>query len=310
MVKHFEFDEELKLLHSEVSSISELMEEIRREWCNTNLKDCPEADKISQCIMQMITLKIQSVLQLSNGVPLPSYQPQPIFLDSASIVALLRCIYEEVFIFHNIFATESGMEKSILIDLWKIKGLNNMIFEGDDQSINFDGKKEILDKYYEAIERNKEKIDLLKVDIDTILLQMDITVDAANKVRNYMNKGKRSIKGYKFKKENGRVIDFTKIDFAVSPEEVFASKKLNPLYRFLSVHSHPSYMGVEQFGQIYNTKNDVKLLKMTFRGICVMASIFINDFCKTVTNGNKISERIPERIKHKLSSFSQVDKKN
>ena len=61
MVKHFVFTEEMKLLLSEGVSMTELMEEIRREWCKQNLKDCSESDNISQCIMQMIVLKIKAL---------------------------------------------------------------------------------------------------------------------------------------------------------------------------------------------------------------------------------------------------------
>lgn len=307
MIKHFEFDDKLKFLLSEVASMSELMEEIRREWCKQSLEDSSEADRISQCIMQMMTLKIQSVLKLSNGVSLPAYVPKPIFLDSASIVALLRCIYEEVFIFHNIFATESGIERSILINIWKIKGLNNKIFEESDESMKFEGNKEILQQYSESIKNTEDKVAAIKTEIEKMICQIDITEDAAKQVRYHMNKEKRSIKGYKFDRENGKIVSFTKIDFAVSPEEVFGTKKLTPLYRLLSLHSHPSYMGVEQFGQMYNSGRDIELLRMVLRGICVMSSIFINDFCKAVKNGHSITQRFPYNIHHKLSLYSHVD---
>lgn len=308
MIKHFKEDEEMKMLLYEGASMCELMETIRFEWCKHYYERYSEADNISQCIMQMIELKIQSILKLCEGVPLPSYQPAPVFLDSASIIALLRCIYEEVFIFHNLFATErNDAEKAIVLNLWKIKGINNQIFEEDDKSIDFKGKEDMLEQYASKIEKKKEQVESLKSEIEYLLEQLEITDKTINEIRFQLNHQKRSIKGYEFVKDGNNIVDFILIDLAASPEKIFGTKKLNPLYRLLSAHSHPTYMGVFKFGVMYNTGGDIQLLKMALRGICVMSAIFINDFLSSVINGHKIKEQLPGSIKRKLDFYPQVE---
>jgi len=309
MVKHFVFTEEMKLLLSEGVSMTELMEEIRREWCKQNLKDCSESDNISQCIMQMMVLKIQSIIKLCEGVPCPSYTPQPLFLDSSSIVSLLRCLYEEVFIFHNVFATErSCKEKTIILNLWKIKGLNNKILSENDlfEETETEEKKAFLNEYGSKIERTKMQVEQLKEEINALCGQMDITPKAIEQIQDNIKHQKRSIKGYEFIKDGSRIIAFKHIDFACSPEKVFGTKKLNPFYQLLSAHSHPSYMGITGFGTMYNNGGDIRLLKMVIRGICILSAIVITDFCKTVKNGQAINERIPQRIKDKLIAYTKV----
>lgn len=309
MEKHVVLTAEMKSLLSEGLSMTELMEEIRQEWCKQNLKDCSESDNISQCIIQMIVLKIQSIIKLCEGVPYPSYIPQPIFLDSSSIVSLLRCLYEDVFIFHNVFATErSSLENSIIINLWKIKGLNNKILYEDDlfKKDEREAKKAFQNIYGKKIEKTKKHVEQLKEEINTLCMQMDITPEAIIQIKDSIEKQKKSIKGYEFIKDGSRIIEFKCINFAVSPEKVFGTKKLNPLYQLLSAHSHPSYMGVTEFGTMYNNGGDIRLLKMVLRGICILSAIVIIDFCKTVKNGNTINERIPQRIKDKLLAYSKV----
>lgn len=309
MVKHFEFTEEIKSLLSDVMSMAELMEEIRREWCKQNLKDCSEADKISQCIMQMIVLKIQSIIKLCEGVPYPSYTPQPIFLDSSSIVSLLRCFYEEVFMFHNLFATErSSKENTIILNIWKIKGLNNQIYSENDLFIETETKEKrtFLKEYGSIIERTKIQVEQLKEEINTLCAQMDISGKAVEQIQENIKHQKRSIKGYEFIKNGRKIIEFRRIDFACSPERIFGTKKLNSFYQLLSAHSHPSFMGITKFGTMYNNGGDIRLLKMALKGICILSAIVITDFCKTVKNGQVINDRIPQLIKDKLMAYTKL----
>lgn len=306
MIKHFELDDKMRVLLFEGASMAELMEEIRREWSKQNITDCSVEDKMSQCIMQMVTLKIQSILKLCEGVPMPSYIPEPVFLDSASIVALLRCIYEEVFIFHNIFATEQGLEKTVLVDLWKIKGLNNQIFEENDVSTDLCNGDSYLKKFDVPIEEKKKQVADLKCEIEQLCEQLDITDDALKKIYTQTVKQKRSIKGYEFVKKDGKIVDFILVDLAKFPEKLFGIKKLNALYRLLSTHSHPTYAGLVKFGTMYNNGGDLQLLKLAIESICILTAIFINDFLDTVKNGNTIRERLTFENKRKLNVYPKV----
>ena len=152
----------------------------------------------------MMVLKIQSIIKLCEGVPCPSYTPQPLFLDSSSIVSLLRCLYEEVFIFHNVFATErSCKEKTIILNLWKIKGLNNKILSENDlfEETETEEKKAFLNEYGSKIERTKMQVEQLKEEINALCAQMDITPKAIEQIQDNIKHQKRSIKGYEFIKD-------------------------------------------------------------------------------------------------------------
>jgi hypothetical protein len=307
MIKHFELDDKMRVLLYEGASMAGLMEDIRREWSKQNITDCSVEDKISQCIMQMVILKIQSILKLCEGVPMPSYSPELVFLDSASIVALLRCIYEEVFIFHSIFATEHGLEKTILVDLWKIKGLNNQIFEENDVSTDSCDGESYLKKFEVQIGEKKKQVADLKCEIERLCEKLDITDDALEKICAQTVKQKRSIKGYELVKKDGKIVDFILVDLAVSPEKLFGIKKLNALYRLLSTHSHPTYAGLVKFGTMYNAGEDLQLLKLAIESICVLSAIFINDFLDTVKNGDTIRERLTVENKRKLVVYPIVN---
>ena len=105
-----------------------------------------------------------------------------------------------------------------------------------------------------------------------------------------------NIKGYKFLKDEtgSRITELKGISF--QEEEILCEGNI-PIYGFLSMHAHPSYLGVLQFGQIYNKNEDKKLLETILLSASKLASKFAIDFRDNVIGGKETFEKLSEEEK-------------
>ena len=73
-----------------------------------------------------------------------------------------------------------------------------------------------------------------------------------------------------------------------------------PLYRFLSIHGHPSFLGVLQFGQMFNTNDDIKFQRILLIIASKLASIVAIDFRDNIIGAKEIYDNLPETEKKNI----------
>lgn len=262
-------------------------------------KNVSEADAISQCILQIAVCKIRTLMSMCEGISLNPNELSTKVLDIPSMISVLRSLYELTFVFHNIYAEQdTKTERDIVLYLWKIRGLNNR------QNL------ENVHPQYKAKEENeKKKIKELQGKIFALAKELKLPQDIISQLRNVVTSSSVDIKGYKFKKDkNSNVISFKSIRFNDGIEE-FLDKSVAPIYRFLSIQGHPSYLGVLQFGQMFDKGEDIKFLKTILACASNLASTLAIDFRDNVTGAKCIFDALSEREKNIIEVCYDCKKK-
>ena len=112
------------------------------------------------------------------------------------------------------------------------------------------------------------------------LEELDITENAKQSFHKEISKSDTSIKGYKFIKDaqTQQIKEFKILSFSTSPKEVFPKEDLTILYGFLSSQSHPSFLRILQFGQMYNSDEYKERALTILNSICKFQAY--SSFCR------------------------------
>lgn len=241
-----------------------------------------EKDAVAQCLLQIILCNTKSILHLFNGLEIIPNNDTRI-IDPVSMVSILRTIYERTYIFHNIFVQpESLEERTILFNLWQIRGFNNR------QNI-----KHTPSKYKEKKVKEKQQIIELRKDALRCLNLLRITENSKETIIKELECDLPNIKGYCFvKNKDGIITEFKSISLTVSPVLLFNDERLAGLYTLFSMHSHPSFLGVPQFGQMFNEDTDKDLQITILESLLIFHSKFIEDFTTIVEGAKDIMNKI------------------
>lgn len=245
---------------------------------------------IAQCILQMAICKTRSLLQLSHGISIAPNRMDIILFDPTSMFSLLRSLYELVFTFRNIYImTETEGERQILLYIWKICGLNNR----QKESALPKGPNQ---EYYEKQKKEAKDIEIMKQEISSILAALNIKKSAKKDIERTLNeiitKKSTSIKGYKFDKEVSCITAFRKISLTSSPQYIYKDPQLGIIYTIFSMHTHPSYLSILQFGQMYKDEQYKKQLKEVLTSACILNAHLIQDFCNFIPECQKYYEQM------------------
>ena len=247
-------------------------------------KNVSEADIISQCILQIAVLKVRTLLYMSEGISLNPNELPTKELDIPSMFSVLRSLYELAFVFHNIYAEQdTKTERDLVLYLWKIRGLNNR------QNLK------CVPSQYEAREENEKIIiDELIKKIYALAEKLKLPQNIMLQLKKVVTSSSVDIKGYKFKKDDDmNIMSFDSISFEKGIESFLGGFQI-PLYRFLSIQAHPSYLGILQFGQMYNSNKDVEYLKTILTSASNVASTIAIDFRDNIIGANEIFKVLPE----------------
>lgn len=252
-----------------------------------------EAEAISQCILQISVRKIRTLLAMCEGVLLIPNELSTKALDIPSMCSVLRSLCELAFMFHNIYAEQdTKAERDLVLCLWKISGLNNR------QNL-----KCIPSQYKTKEENEKEQIKKLKEKIFVLAGELKLPRRFMLELEGMLRSSSVEIKGYKFKKdEESNVTSFESIRFAQGIEALLGEHSA-PLYRFLSMQAHPSYLGVLQFGQMFNQNEDTKYLKTILTSASIFASTVALDFRDNIAGAKDAFDALPERERHLVINF-------
>lgn len=269
---------------------------IMRKWREDHSEQRDMNDDMSHCMLQMMMTKLRSLQVLAKGLPVLPHNPySTIIMDIPSMASIVRGIYEMAFIYHNIFiSTENEQERDILLTLWKIRGFNNRQNLNPPENI-----------YIKKEEDEKTYIESLRHEIVIVLDNMNITPSAKKDIEKASNKNISNICGYKFEKKDSVIVSFKSVPFS-NCEALFSYNNFNALYPYFSSHSHPSYLGVLQFGQMFNAEADKDMAKTIIISACICASKFTKDFCDVVADGEKYFKEHTKDLISTISLFSMI----
>ena len=264
--------DEVQSLYSDANYKAQILDKTRYVWCKHIHYNVSESDRLPLTFVNMMVLKALSLLKLFEGVKIPSCGEDVLVVDTESAITLLRGIYEQTIIFRNLFVyPATDVEKMILLNLWKIKGLRNR------QNL-----ENMPRNYGKLVERDAEEISKLKKAILDLPEQV-INQSGIKAIEKYLNKyhGIDTLfAGYMFEKDGSTIKGGHSISFTEAPKEFLHCDELNVvLYRLLSLHSHSSYLSVLQFQEVRQLNDYWDYATLVLRGFCLMMDIFISDFC-------------------------------
>ena len=269
---------------------------IWKQWREDHDKEYTDVDAISQCMLQMMMLKLRTLEQMIQGVSIKPGKIDGIrILDTSSMSAIIREMYELAFIYHNIFVVpDTEEERKILINIWKIRGLNNRVNLPSPQS------------YEKNIEDDKQGIMEYRKIIFEILGSIESTSSARKKIMQAANKDKPNLNGFKFIKNNdGVILGFEPVPFS-DVNALFPNRQYEALYPFLSANSHPSFLGVLQFGQMYNANQDKETASLFAQTACICAAKMTKDVCNVITGGTEIKMGMSANESEAINMFGDI----
>lgn len=254
--------------------------EVILQWKKENPNAC-EADCISQCNLQMATSTVESILSLANGIHWGMHQT--ILIDTNACASLVRSLYERAFIYRNIFITTDNLEeRNLLLYIWEIRGLNNRL-----------NLKNVPEQFNANQENDRLEVFKLRKRLYELVEKMDTTKNSREQISNAINKNTAQIKGFRFIKEDGKIIKFENISLEESTKHFFDDANMRDCYTYLSLTSHPSYLGLLQFGIRYKDRNDENELIYIYLSLTYhLLSEIALDFCKATTNAKKFYDKL------------------
>lgn len=281
-------DEQIKIMGNCLKIVCDGLFHLYYGWRRSKEKeDVPESDAIAQCILQMVVCRIRTLLIMCDGINVRPEKDTIRILDIPSLISVLRSLYEMVFVFHNIYAEqETKEERDIVLYIWEIRGLNNR------QNMPI-----VPLSFKEKEEEEKKQIEDLKSRIICIATNLDMSDEIRKQLINVASIKTVEIKGYRFKKdgENKRIIAFKDYRYEEGAETLLRTDA--PTYRFLSIHGHPSYLGVLQFGQMFNSETDKNFLRTILTCACKLASTIAIDYREHIDGADDVFSQLNENEK-------------
>ena len=270
-------------LKSYIKKISDNIFDLYYAWRRFyDNKPVEEADAIAQCMMQMMVCKINSILELAEGVNIIPSNKKFKVLDVQSVASVVRSMYELSFVFHNIFITQtSKYERDVALYLWEIRGMNNR------QTL-----KQVPEEFKQQQNEEHNQIEDIKSKIKGVVSNLNMTSKVKNTIFRCMNNTTINVEGYVFSKdENGCINEFGRISLS---DPNFGLLIINnpDVYKFLSFQTHPSYLGVLQFGQMFNNNDDVHILRTLFLLAILTSARMYNDFIESVDGAKEVLKNL------------------
>jgi hypothetical protein len=287
-------DNQIPIFSEVLTGVGNCMLNLHYSWRRfVETKEVDEADAIAQCMLQMMICKVRSVTNLSEGIVIIPDKPSLRILDIPTIASVVRNMYEMAFVFHNIFVEQpSKEERDIILYLWEIKGLNNR-----------QGLHLVPDEYKNREADEKRQIDELRNKIIASIDKINTSDQVKKDVLHVIDTKGTNIKGYTFEKDGtGRIVSFKDVRFDAGYESL--QKYIHPdAYRFLSFITHPSYISVLQFGQMFNGNEDKAHLRTLLALAALLASHMCFDFVRSVTDAQMVYDALDDEGKRIIETW-------
>lgn len=274
-------DELLNIMRKEVEHGCKIIFNLSYNW-RLKYKNTNEKENFAFYMFQQQLANIKSILELSMGIDIYPGQTENKVIEPTSIISVVRSVYERMFIFHCIYVLpETREEQDIFFYIWLIKGLKNR------QNI------EATEQYKEKQLKEKEEIENEIEKIQIITNSLNIKRKAKEKILKIANDKDLTPKGYKFiKNSNNKIVGIKIISLSGASNELFG-KNFPPIYRFFSMHTHPSYLGTLQFSQLFDGKEDKSFMLILLKSIALFQGKIIHDFVSTIEGAKEIYNNLP-----------------
>lgn len=285
------FDATITQTQQCLNKICDIAFEMWYKWRGSLTEKMSESADIAQCILQMMIAKGRSINKLSEGIHIGAVPDgKKINVpDSITIYSVYRAMFEQLFVFKNIFIMPRYEEEHmILLRIWQICGLNNRTKE---YYVSSDTSKETINKTKEKIRRERDLIEKKVEEIGGYIQSLEgkgvkITDQGKKIIRDAVKSNMYS--GFHFKHDAfGNIKSFKNIKFKEAGQYIFSKKQFQSLYPHLSSKAHPSFLGLLQFGQLYGSEAEISFLREPLTAACIYLSLSIQYFIQFVPSSKK-----------------------
>lgn len=260
------------ILKRTLNEISAIMYKIYVEWKIKQENPLTDVERIAETMYRMMIFKAKSIGQMSEGIVIVSTQ-KDLVVDPSTIYPVLRSMYELLFLFRCMYVcTRSDVERAILLKIWNIRGNNNYIQISDVE----------LDEKYQRIKTQKKvENERLKNEVRELMYKLNLPQKIKKSIEHCIEIEKPILKGFTFlhSDDYDLITDFKGLDFSNPIFGVELSGE-SYIYSHYSAHSHPSFLGVHHFEEMYYSENEDLFMKEILEATCIYLVRFMTDFCK------------------------------
>ena len=287
--------DQLRLLLKEMS---ETLFHIYIDWFRTFRRPLTECEIMATNIYRMMVWKAKTILLLSNGIEILPTQKE-IIANPSNMYPVLRSMYEMLFLFRCIYvSSRNDDERELLLKVWKIRGNNNLMQIPKDELDD-----ELRNKKENAKQENKTLI----CDIHNLESKLSLSPSIIGSIELCINSSTPVLKGFKFEHCDNcdAIIDFRDMNF--SDKEM--NRDLSGTsysYTQLSAQSHPSFIGVKDFADTYNKKEEIEATKQILKQTIHFLHLFVKDFCEYKEEYRHIYDEKGSRIEGIVNQLDET----
>lgn len=261
----------IKQLRRSLSEVSAIMYRIYVDWF-VSARPMTESEHIACNMYRMMLFKAKSIWLMSKGIVIVRTQ-KGIIPDPSTMFPVLRSMYELLFLFKCMFvSSRNDKEREFLLNLWKIKGNNNLIQIPDEM---LDG--ELINKKETASNENE----MLKSEMEGRMAELNLRQSIINKIDGLITPKIPMLKGFTFKhyEHSDSISDFCMKNF--SDKDMGANLSGDRyIYSHYSAYSHPSYIGVKHFEEMYYNEEVDRYVREILEHACKYLVRFMKEFCE------------------------------
>ena len=285
-------------LRQVVDELAKIMFDIYVEWYASLRSPLTESERMAINMYRMMVFKAKSIGLMSQGIVIIPTQ-KSIIPDPSTIYPVLRSMYELLFLFRCIFvSSKNDKERELLCKLWAIRGNNNLIGIPNEE----------LDEKNRSKKKNKKAENrMLRIEIRELMHQFVLSPSVIDKIEKSINNNSPILKGFKFEHCDNcdNIIDFTELNFSnVSLGKAFSGASY--IYSHYSAHSHPSFIGVKHFEEMYYDKDEYIFMKEILEYTYIYLGRFMTDFCKYKDSYHPFYNQEESNINNILTRIMQI----
>lgn len=285
-------------LRHTIDEMSIIMYNIYVEWKVSQSVLLTESERMAENMYRMMIFKAKSIGLMSQGVVITPTQ-KGIIPDPSTIYPVLRSMYELLFLFRCIFvSSRNDLERDLLLNLWKIRGYNNLIRIPD---------KELNKEYKDEKEFTKVENKTLRIKIRELFDKLALSPSVIDTIENSMNNNTPALKGFMFDhcEHCDNITAFRTLDFSDTTMGLELSS-VSYIYSHYSAHSHPSFLGVKHFEEMYYSKDEDLFMKEILEGTCIYLGRFMTNFCRYKDSYHSFYNQEESHINNILSRIIQI----
>lgn len=261
----------IEQLRNSVDELATIMYDIFVDWKVYQKYPLTDNELMAENMYRMMIFKAKSICLMSNGIVITPKQ-KGIIPDPSTMYPVLRSMYEAIFLFRCIFiSSKNDTERELLFNLWKIRGNNNLIQIPDED----------LDKETRSIKKSKKTENkTLRKEIRELMKRLSLSPTIIDDIENCMNNSSPTLKGFTFEhcEHCNCITAFHDLNFSDRKMSSVLSD-ISYIYTHYSAHSHPSYIGVKHFEEMYYSNGEDNFMREILEGTLIYICRFMNDFC-------------------------------